>query len=664
MSRNLLDVGFAFLLVLGLVLAAVLLSTPLFELGGSGTGPGAGNGGGVGGGDNALRPSGGNSFVLSRCGNETIRGSSDRVRCLNNPEVDPEELRGEPMDVDELTIVFGREPIPGRRVPVLVVDSYGWVEGMEVSFNGDTVGVTDRYGVVWGRVPYTESLEVNASPYKGDIDRDMAVYKSTQGTDKLVYSGGGEPVLVSHETVSSTVYLNTEITVNFTEPPIPGNTSGIRAHIDDVPVRKGYVSINGMSIGVTDRLGRLRFRVPNGEEFRVSVRRGAASGTRVVDPDDLIHISADEPLVPESRDEVHAEIVNESLVGADVWVDGEFVGETSLDGNVSVTPSYSKNISVEVSKYGLRNNESLNVSSWIDVGVNGTPFPGQRVVVDAEMMGNPVTGAEVEVGGETVGRTDSNGSVAFEMPLRASVEVVVSKGEAQGSVVVGWPMQAYLLIAIGLLSLLYTGYRRRRGLANSLVASVRGFGSFLVEFVLEVLVMVSMYVSGFVVALPGYCRRFASGSWSAFVFILKSLPRPWLLVQKAVNGLLIFWCKLRSLIGLLRAMGLSGVFLGVHAWITGYMESDVTDSVPSEDGESGVLGVEEAWRRMVDLIGVVDVETKTAVEVADTASEQGYSEDSVRELTRLYREVRYGNRPETRERKRLASSAYNDLMED
>lgn len=67
--------------------------------------------------------------------------------------------------------------------------------------------------------------------------------------------------------------------------------------------------------------------------------------------------------------------------------------------------------------------------------------------------------------------------------------------------------------------------------------------------------------------------------------------------------------------------------------------------------------VYRAWEEMTDALEVPRAATTTPTEFADAAVEAGMSRGDVRELTDLFEEVRYGDRPVTDERERRAEAA-------
>lgn len=69
-----------------------------------------------------------------------------------------------------------------------------------------------------------------------------------------------------------------------------------------------------------------------------------------------------------------------------------------------------------------------------------------------------------------------------------------------------------------------------------------------------------------------------------------------------------------------------------------------------------------AWREMTDALDVTQPRTTTPEEFAEIAIEAGMSDTDVRQLTRVFEEVRYGNRQPTPEREQRAQEALRRIQ--
>jgi|GEM_PF-1152614 len=74
--------------------------------------------------------------------------------------------------------------------------------------------------------------------------------------------------------------------------------------------------------------------------------------------------------------------------------------------------------------------------------------------------------------------------------------------------------------------------------------------------------------------------------------------------------------------------------------------------------------VYRAWRELAADVPDPDRETRTPAEIASRAIENGFDRQAVRTLTDLFEEVRYGQRPATRERESRAESALDSIRSE
>ena len=64
--------------------------------------------------------------------------------------------------------------------------------------------------------------------------------------------------------------------------------------------------------------------------------------------------------------------------------------------------------------------------------VEGTPAPGEEVTANLTLGGNPLAGVDVMLNGETVGQTDADGTITFELANGSKSKISVEDGEAEG----------------------------------------------------------------------------------------------------------------------------------------------------------------------------------------------------------------------------------------
>lgn len=82
-----------------------------------------------------------------------------------------------------------------------------------------------------------------------------------------------------------------------------------------------------------------------------------------------------------------------------------------------------------------------------------------------------------------------------------------------------------------------------------------------------------------------------------------------------------------------------------------------------EDAEGYQNEVYRAWSEMTALLDLPNTESATPGDFAREAIERGMRKEDVRDLTRLFEQVRYGNRPATEEREEAAVSLLRRIEE-
>ena len=93
----------------------------------------------------------------------------------------------------------------------------------------------------------------------------------------------------------------------------------------------------------------------------------------------------------------------------------------------------------------------------------------------------------------------------------------------------------------------------------------------------------------------------------------------------------------------------------------GRLAGEAADRI--EAGDSFDNEVFRAWVEMTDHLAVERPESSTPAEFATAAVDAGMTPDDVRELTGLFEEVRYGDRPVTEEREERATTALRRIEE-
>jgi transglutaminase-like putative cysteine protease len=231
--------------------------------------------------------------------------------------------------------------VPGQEVDATVTSAGSTVSGAAVSVNDDFVGVTDGDGEVSFVVPYAESVNVTVGP----ADNRMS------GTDGAA-GAYGLSSLASQEvngdaddgrngSSSQEFEVQTDVAVDFSEPPQPGATLDARLTLGGQPFPDAAISLDGVEQGRTDEDGELTVTIPENAAGVVDVTasRDALSKTVSYPLDDLQVAVSPDLFAPLPTTGATATVTSggEPVVGAPVQVNGDPVGVTGEDGTISVT---------------------------------------------------------------------------------------------------------------------------------------------------------------------------------------------------------------------------------------------------------------------------------------------------------------------------------------
>lgn len=498
-------------------------------------------------------------------------------------------------------------------------------------------------------------------------------------------SGDGRASLASVEddgNVSITRAVDGDVRVEVLDRPYPGEEVGIEASIGGIPMGNADVSLDGESVAETDDEGRATVEIPDDGSDRVpvTVSRGDFSGTVTVDvylleatlrPAGLV-------LVPGGDATVVAEKHDQPAAGAEVTVEDEQVGTTDRHGELPVVLPADPTEPLTVGTDRQTTSVSLLGLYWLPLSVLGvlTAVSGG---VAHRYRGLP-------------------GLLAVLGVVGALVVVVVAGGY-------WWPegslLAAGAFAGLGLGVLLVTYRRRvRRGAATTggllvrlleaLVARILWIVGFL-EQVLDYAAVVLRSVLAWIRSLP----RSVSGllvrlvAWIGALFgrartAVSAVLGDRRLAARAVGAALLG--ALTVAVGYhldgVRGAGLAGLgvvlmaaIAGIARWASGRAspdepsdgsdDSDRRDFVPegperSADRTSWTL--RQLWRAFASRVVPDRWRTRTPVEVSHAALQHGYPRTPVSELTTVFREVEYGNRPLTESMRDRAGRAYESLV--
>jgi len=233
-----------------------------------------------------------------------------------------------------------------------------------------------------------------------------------------------------------------------------------------VPASNVAVSVNGEHVGTTDPDGEVEFTVPYAESIEVTVEPrendslgtevgtlesasaggfGAATFARQDDGDGTngttqrfdvntnVRFQFDGEVEPGAELPLQVTIAGKQFENAAVSVAGERQGTTGTDGRVTVQipEEASGVVELTATRDGVTKTTTYPVDD-LSVAVSPSllaPFPTTEATAHVTAGGEAVSDAVVQLNGRTIGTTDTEGRVQFEIPLSRVPAVTASAGD-------------------------------------------------------------------------------------------------------------------------------------------------------------------------------------------------------------------------------------------
>ncbi len=271
-------------------------------------------------------------------------------------------------------VALNRTVVPGASVTVTVTKGGDLQSGVTVFFDDEPIGQTGANGTVTGTIPYTDQLNITVGDDSaGSAGRpESATTAALPPPETLPGSGGGR--FYSGGTVADTPTLETSSAGTATTPRVsngdrgglaavgtgaanltvpvetnasivvtgdkkPGQTVTITATVGGIPIRDGTVLVDGTEANTTDDSGRAAVTLPDsGGNVTITVERGEIRGeTTVQVPSLSVAVTPSAPLaLPGTEAVVNVTAGGEPVAGAPVFVDGEQVATTDVNGTATV----------------------------------------------------------------------------------------------------------------------------------------------------------------------------------------------------------------------------------------------------------------------------------------------------------------------------------------
>ncbi|MDS0476755.1 DUF4129 domain-containing protein [Natrinema sp. 1APR25-10V2] len=638
----------------------------------------------------------------------------DWKRLLELLNIDRGEGNGEQTETETETacvIALDRTPVPGGQVTATIRYEGELLVDAPVWFNGQHVGRTDEYGQVTDEVPYVKELRIRVG---AESDVTCRAGASTAREGVAVGAGSGQSVgttatgatagtLVAtraadgiaaaqaaadgeDETGNATgsYEVTGEIEIGVCGDPYPGEEITVDAVIEGIPMREATVSIDGTAVGRTGDDGTATVTVPDdgSERITLEVARGDFSGTKTVDVLLLeAHLRpAGLAPVPGSPGAVAAEIDGEPVANATVTVGGERAGTTDADGRLSLALPRDPTTTVTVSTGDRTANQTASVTL---LGAYGGPAAVATLVV----------AGLAAFAYRTHGRRGPLTVVGAAAALLAVLVVEAFYGPWAGLAA----LAVVALLGFGLAVGRSGGQRLRDREVSPIREALGRFAAWIVERAMRVVDRLEALVDrgrALAAAVRAWLRslpRSASGLWTRLADWLRTCPAR---VRSGLRRALVAarTLPLRTVaigIGALAVLGggyavdgLRGAALvagglavaGVLRRRSAEPDSTKTGGDTDDSGESTTpeptantgdedrrRSFRELWRAFARRVSPGRWRTRTPGEIERRALSDGYPREPVRELTTLFREVEYGGRPRSSERRDRAAAAYDEI---
>jgi len=192
--------------------------------------------------------------------------------------------------------------------------------------------------------------------------------------------------------------------------PVPGREITVTVYQDLQPAENTRVWFNDDYVGRTDDSGNLTARVPYTEQLNVTVESPAN------EPCGFYRYAEDA-----DEDTAAAAVAGSTALAGGAGAPDDR-RQYVVRGPPRQTTTESDNSTGEYDVYGE-----------VNVTIDGSPYPGSTVLVNATIEGVPMRSANVSVDGERVGRTDESGEYVLTVPDKDSATVTVSRGAYNGS---------------------------------------------------------------------------------------------------------------------------------------------------------------------------------------------------------------------------------------
>lgn len=207
---------------------------------------------------------------------------------------------------------------------------------------------------------------------------------------------------------------------------LPAADPRIEVPVPEIQTAETNITNSTETIDINRNTGTLDEYNEINDDSTVEETDGVGTGGETVDPDKP-EIVLDGAALPGETVDIGVENVRYET-DVTVEVDGERVGETGPEGELSVTVPYEDQMTIAVPAYELT--RRVPIQSNVGVAVEDRPLPGRSVDLNTTVGPSPFVNASVLVDGEQVAQTNQRGNAMVELPETAGETTVrVERGE-------------------------------------------------------------------------------------------------------------------------------------------------------------------------------------------------------------------------------------------
>jgi hypothetical protein len=454
---------------------------------------------------------------------------------------------------------------------------------------------------------------------------------------------------------------------------VPGNELSLEVSNRFGPLdRERSVMVNGERAGTTDD-GDLSVTVPYTEEMNVSIPSDSVSRTLDVATDASIEF--DDGVAQNRNVTASVQVGSTSVPGVPVSQDGETVGTTDENGEVTLTmPERVGTTDVRAERGAISVQRSVELPAPEVTVTSPFVFPGLPAPVAVTANGEGVPDATVDVAGGGTVTTDDDGTARVQLPIDNEATLTATFAGEETTTTIG-RLYLRLTVVVVLVPGVVGGFiwtyfklaaRREGSGADGVTGSGFGEGIGIVAFFLKLadalaalidsLRMPSLSEWSFRLPRPSFGLSSLAGLASVSMPSI-SLPRPSL--------------GLGSLLGRGSSSERSGITSSIRERLG--FGTDDDEEAAEEPGPSLAeepLGPPEPrtevrayWHAFLDRVGLGNRETYTPGQAARRALSAGFPVRQVRRLLSVFREVEYGGREPSSERVAEARAAATDLLD-